>query len=172
MKPTMPGTPTGSSSGSTEMVKVSVDIPNHWAAGSESLWALPLGDNRYQLENVPFYAYDLNFGDIVEAVPASPADQPRVLRVIERGGHQTIRVIFDTDVLAETCVEYVQSLASLDVTYERAGTHYFALDLEPHTAIDAVIEHLESWAVEGVAEYETCEARVPGSFGDAPPNSP
>ena len=38
------------------LVKIHVDLPNHWATGGESMWATPLGFDLYRIENVPFYA--------------------------------------------------------------------------------------------------------------------
>ena len=35
------------------------------------MWAEPLGDDLYKIENVPFYAYVLNSHDIVRATPYS-----------------------------------------------------------------------------------------------------
>jgi hypothetical protein len=49
-----------------ELTQVHIDLPNHWAVGGEAMWARALGGNRYRIENVPFYAYGLNFYDVVE----------------------------------------------------------------------------------------------------------
>src|SRR5689334_3280740 len=73
------------------LTKVHVDLPNHWAVGGESMWARPLGGSAYEIHNVPFYAYDLSFLDVVEAIPANPTQKPSILRVIRRSGHRTLR---------------------------------------------------------------------------------
>jgi hypothetical protein len=36
------------------LVKLHIDLPNHWAIGGESMWATPLENDHYQLENVLF----------------------------------------------------------------------------------------------------------------------
>lgn len=46
-----------------ELAKIYIDLLNHWAIGGECLWATPLGNNLYRIENVPFYAYGLSFKD-------------------------------------------------------------------------------------------------------------
>ena len=61
------------------LVKVHIDLPNHWGTNGEALWARSLGGDRYQIDNVPFFAYDLNFRDIVEAVAISPDLVARIL---------------------------------------------------------------------------------------------
>jgi len=150
------------------LTKVHVDLPNHWATGGESLWARPMGDDRYAIENIPFYAYDLNYGDIVEARAAAPELKPSVLRVVERSGHRTIRVFFQDSVTEEERTRHLRSLDDMHVTFERCKERYYALDLAPEASIDAVRDRLDEFAAGGVLEYETCEARVDGSFDDAP----
>ena len=150
------------------LTKVHIDLPNHWAVGGESLSARHLGGDRYRLENVPFYAYDLNFADIVEAKASEPDRKPSILRVVARSGRQTIRVMFGDEVAEPDVLSRLHTLEGLGVTFERCSKRYFALDLEPGASIVGVRARLDEWAQEGVAEYETCEARVPGSF-DADP---
>ena len=150
------------------LTKVHVDLPNHWATGGESLWARELGAHRYRIENVPFYAYDLNFHDVVEARASAPNLKPSVLRVLDRSGHRTIRVIFHDGVTEEDRLARLESLRELQVSFERCNARYFALDLEPEANVDAVRRRLDAWEAEDAAAYETCEARVPGSFDDSP----
>ena len=150
------------------LTKLQVELPNHGGVGGESMWARELGANRFRLENVPFYAYDLNFHDVVEAHPLGADQQPTVQRVIERSGHTTLRVRFEDDVSEERRLELLHSLQPLSVSYERYGPPYFALDLEPGADVDAVRDRLDAWYAEGLLDYETCEARVEGSFDAAP----
>lgn len=151
-----------------KFTKVYVDLPNHWTAGREFMWARPLGGDRYELRNLPFHAYDLNWGDIVQAVPNAPDEEPRVRRVIIRSGHQTLRVFFNETVPEERRLELVRSLKPLHVSFERATRSVFALDLEPRADMARVRVELDWWAESGWAEYETCEARIANSFDDAP----
>jgi len=150
------------------MTKVHVDLPNHWATGGESFWATDLGGDRYRLENVPFYAYDLNFHDVVEAKPASPDLKPSVLRVLDRSGHRTMRVFFHKDVPEETRLARLETLNELHASFERCNRRYFAVDLEPAADAEAIERRFQEWIDAGIAEYETCEARIAGSFDDAP----
>lgn len=150
----------------TSLTKIHVDLPNHWAVGGESVWAQHLAGDRYRLHSVPFYAYDLNFHDVVEARAASPDLKPSVLRVVERSGHRTLRVFFNEGVPEEARIARLRSLDDLQVSFERCRERYFALDVEPEASIDAVRQRLDLWEAEGLLAYETCEARVPGSFDD------
>jgi hypothetical protein len=150
------------------LTKVHVDLPNHGATGGESMWAEHLGGDRYRIRNVPFYAYDLNFHDVVEARAAGPDLEPSVLRVLERSGHHTLRVIFEDGVAPDDFAGYLDELRPLHVGHERAGERYYALDLEPEASMAEVRRRLDAWEADGVLAYETCEARVQGSFDEAP----
>lgn len=155
-------------SADAKLTKVYVDLPNHWARGGESMWARPLGGDRYELRNVPVHAYDLNFGDIVHAVPDAPDQKPRVRRIIIRSGHQTLRLFFDDSVPEERRLALLGSLKPLHVSFERATASIFALDVEPEADMGRVQAELDQWQESGWAQYETCEARVAGSFDEAP----
>lgn len=79
-----------------------------------------------------------------------------------------MRVLFANEVAEETRLARVRSLSDLHTSFERCNRRYFALDLEPEADADAVEQRLLEWTAEGIAEYETCEARVPGTFDDVP----
>lgn len=151
-----------------KLTKLHVDLPNHWATGGESLWALDLGEDLYQLDNVPFHAYDLNFGDVVRATPDNPEWKPEIRHVARRRGHQTLRVFFENCDSEEKMLSLLRSLGPLSVSFERANERYFALDLEPAADINKVRDQLDDWQRQGFLDYETCEARIPGGFDDRP----
>lgn len=77
-----------------ELVKVFVDLPNHWLWKGESMWARALGMDLYELDNSPFCAYGLNYKDVVFARPNSPSEKPRICRIERRSGHRTLRFNF------------------------------------------------------------------------------
>lgn len=61
----------------------------------ETLWAVPLGNDLYQLDNSPFYAYGASCRDIVFA-PANHADGLPIFEfVVLKSGNWKGRVIFD-----------------------------------------------------------------------------
>jgi hypothetical protein len=151
-----------------KLTKVHVDLPNHWATGGESMWALELGEDLYEIRNVPFFAYNLNFGDVVLATADSPDLKPEVRRVVRRSGNHTIRIIFHEEKEEATRGDLLRTLKPLSVSIERATASQFALDLEPTADVDRVREILDEWAELGWLDYETCEEQVPGSFDAAP----
>jgi hypothetical protein len=148
--------------------KVHIDLPNHWATGGESLWALPLGDDLYEIRNTPFYAYGINWGDIVRAYSDDPKLKPEVREVVKRSGNRTLRLFFGEAQSEETQKSVLSSLRVLDVSWERADEYYVAIDVHPGADYDAVCEKLSELENHGILGYETCEARVPNRFDDAP----
>lgn len=150
-----------------KLTKVWVDLPNHWACGGESMWASPLGDNLYELRNVPFYAYDLNYGDVVRTVAESPEHKTEIQKVVRRSGHETLRIVFMDGSTVTQRTGILDRLTEIGCSWEGANESFYALDLSPETDIDAVRDYLETFS-EDVVGYETCEACVEGSFDAAP----
>jgi hypothetical protein len=153
---------------SEALTKVYIDLPNHWAVGGESMWAHPLGDDVYEIRNVPFYAYGLNFLDVVKAVPASPDLKPSVVSVVRASGHRTLRVMFPESTPESQCIPLLESLRDLGASLEGATKRFFAIDIETEGDYQGVCDRLFEWEKEGVLSYETCEGRVEGSFDDRP----
>ena len=150
------------------LVKVLVDLPNHWATGAESMWAKPLGNDEYELRNSPFYAYGLNWGDVVKAVAPEPDLKPIVLDVVRSSGNRTLRIHFQKSIARPEQLKYLDDLAQLGLSYERAGQTLIALDIDKDSDYGAICDNL--WALEeqGILEYETCEQRAEGRFDDGP----
>ena len=115
-----------------------------------------------------FTRYGLNFLDVVEARSASPGQKPTVLRVVRRSGHRTLRLRFSDPALAPDRLRRLESLATLGAAFEGRDDVFFAIDVSPEGNYQAVCDRLAAWSGEGALDYETCEARVVGSFDDRP----
>lgn len=61
--------------------------PEKW----EGVWSKPLGGDRFQIDNVPFFVRGVSCDDIVRAVPVG--GELRFEEVIEPSSNSTIRVI-------------------------------------------------------------------------------
>jgi len=151
-----------------QLCKVLVELPNHWATNGESMWAKPLGEDLYEIRNIPLYAYGLNLLDVVRAIEPAPDKKAIVTEVVRRSGHRTVRAIFPDSIPVPQRVALLESLGELRTSYEGKGSYFFAIDIEPEGIYQAVCERLAAWEAEGLLEYETCEPRVPGSLDDAP----
>jgi hypothetical protein len=154
-----------------DLVKVVVDLPNHWAKSGESMWAKALGNELYELHNSPFYAYDLNYLDVVYAVAPSPDQKPLVLRVARRSGNRTLRALFADHTVKPERLLLSKSLDRYGVTWEGADYKLFSLNIPEGGDYQATCDRLWEWEQSGLLEYETCEARMDGSFDDKPSES-
>lgn len=142
-----------------------VELPNHWAGQrTENLWARRTGDGLHQLVSVPFFAYGLAYGDVVRI---SDVASSRVVHdVVRRSGHTTLRVVFRHD--DEPRARRIALLSDLGVSFESWDGTFFALDVPPGRDVDAVIDRLEWLEKRDILGFETCEARLRGSFDDWP----
>lgn len=107
----------------------------------ESLWASELSENRFQLNNSPWFQYGLSYMDIIEAFPSKDG-LPEFCRVIEKSGHRTIRFILEHE--DKTLLE---SIKAADCTFEGAYSKVFALDIPPGVDIENVLDILEEHKV-------------------------
>jgi hypothetical protein len=147
---------------------VHIDLPNHWAIDGESLWALELGEDLYEIRNSPFHAYAINWGDIVRA-PADNEDRiPEVREVVKPSGHGTFRILFNSELDQEGQDSILSALQSLDLSWERCDETFVALDVQPGADLAAVHSKLLDLQQKEVLSFETCEARLPGGFDAAP----
>jgi hypothetical protein len=122
----------------------------------ETLWAEALGGDRFQLRNVPFYAYGVSYGD---TVLAPPTDEGRIVqRVSERGGHSTYRIFVSNTETLKRFAEYWAPLETLGCTLERATERLFAVDVPSEVDIYRAYDALTKGQAAGVWDFE--EAHV------------
>ena len=150
------------------LTKVHIDLPNHWWHKGESLWAKPLGDDAYQIENIPFCAYGLNCGDVALATPDGPDLKPEVRSLLRRSGNSTLRLSFCDRLSKEEQEPVIAVLESMGTELERATAQFVCVSVPPTASLHAVRDYLVAQESAGVLEYETCEERVSGSFDDRP----
>ena len=113
-------------------------------------------------------AYGLNFGDVVLATQDEPSMKTEIRRLVSTSGHHTLRLFFITGVEQTQQGAALERLAAMGVEVERADARFVCLDLANNVDNQAVKSVLDALEIEGLLEYETCEARIEGSFDDRP----
>jgi len=146
------------------LVKIHLDLPGNEEVGGESFWAEDLGNDLYRMRNTSFYAYGINFYDIVYAKTDSDELKPSILKIHEYGGHKTLRVIFLDKASVEERVARLKTLEKFNAYLENANGTLFAIDVEPEGNYVGVCDELFQWESEGILSYETCESRDGGGF--------
>jgi len=115
---------------------------------SEGLWASPLGEGRYRVENTPWFARSLATRDIVEAVEYEGTRW--VMRKAQWSGHLTVRVAHSDPAAV------LDAFADLGVRGESAAPAYpiAALDIPPEADFPAIIARLRAGRSAGTWDYE------------------
>jgi hypothetical protein len=104
----------------------------------ETLWAFDLGQDRYKLDNTPWYAYGVSTGDVIEAERSDPDAFPVFKRVVTKSGFRTIRITSDTDFTDE----FFEEIKTVGCSFEGANRRYVAIDVPPTVELTKVTEFL------------------------------
>jgi hypothetical protein len=151
------------------LIIVHVRLPNHWAVAAETLWATPRGDDLYTIENTPFFAYGINYKDVVRAKKIEQSPYPEVIEVVERSGNRTIRMMLKDTLETEKRSMILETLVGLATSFENADSKLYAVNIPVKADYLAVYNQIELWAdKEEFLSFETTHERVPGSFDDEP----
>ena len=141
----------------SELVKVHFDLPEpEMGISGESLWAAPVGSNLYELRNSPWHVRNVNWLDIVEAVPRKEDEWPEFVRVHRRSGHRTIH-LYVLDEGKTRTQEILDRCNQLGSTYEGMDSKFYALDFPPGVDTDPAAEYLERLKDIGVIDWRINE---------------
>jgi hypothetical protein len=111
----------------------------------ETLWANRVAPGRFALDNLPWFAYGVSAGDVVEAEP-NESGMLVFKRVIEKSGNRTIRV---TPEVAQAGGEWtfesrrlMDTLVDQGCDFEGANKSFVAVNIPPEVRLEAVVELL------------------------------
>lgn len=109
----------------------------------EALWAWNLGDDRYKLDNYPYFAYSVSWRDIVYAPFDTDEGFPTFQKVLEKSGNKTIRLIFDEPYEdGNSTAATIRTLVALGCEYEGANSKFFCINIPAQSDFDAITEFL------------------------------
>lgn len=144
-----------------------LEVEDGWPpVSAERVWAVPLGDQRFQLKNVPWFVRGVAEDDVVRAEARSASEWPTVVERLEWSGNLTIRVIpFAAGPLGGSQEEVLRLLTPLGATGEAAGTYPIVALTIPPSAERAPIRRLRSTTASPRAGGSTRRAAstTPGS---------
>jgi hypothetical protein len=112
------------------LIHLEQDEDGYPPIAEESLWVLPLGEGLFQVDNTPFFAWDLALRDVVAADPEEGVCRFR--RVVHRSGHATLRLIISDLAEVNAVVEQFTQLGCLSERSHIPGL--VALDVPPTTS--------------------------------------
>ena len=147
----------GGTMAAKSLVKILFELEAGWHGyETETLWAEPVGGERYRLRNSPFFAFGVSAEDIVFA-----RSEDGVLRfkgVSIAGGHSTYRIVL-ADVTRDDVERFLRPLAELGCTYEEGKA--LAVDVPPAANIYQVYSLLEAGEARGLWEFDEGNCRHP-----------
>jgi len=138
---------------SDEKVKIKMMLPGSdwYTFKAETVWATPVGENLYRVENPPFFADNISYHDVVFAIEHD--GYLLVKSVRQRSGHSTYRIMPAKDVSFATVTAYIEPLTQLGCTYGVFKVHQLALNA-PAGAAEQVDILLGKGEEESVLIYE------------------
>ena len=124
--------------------KVLFRVPNDDGTEEvETLWAVPLGEDKYRLDNLPFYAYGVSLHDTVVAPHDPDQGFPTFKCVDAKSGNRTVRIIFETGVApGNPSQQLLDELVAMGCDYEGANKRYISVNIPPLVSFDQVKNHL------------------------------
>src|SRR5262249_42887617 len=107
----------------------------------ETPWASRLSQDLYRLDNIPFFAYGISLGDVVEAAPQENDPPPHFRRIVRKSGNWTVRVVADdgTDSVDQHILD---ELERLGCGYTGASPRYICVNIPPDVSLDRVVEYM------------------------------
>jgi uncharacterized protein DUF4265 len=118
-------------------------VESDGADSIETLWAFDLGENRYKLDNSPFYAYGVSWGDTVLAPHDDTQGHATFHSVLVKSGYRTVRVMFDPPVRRGNESDItLKGLVKLGSEYERANAQYIVVSIPPSVDLARVVGYL------------------------------
>jgi hypothetical protein len=144
--------------------KIAFDVAGQNDSGFEieRLWAKPVGDDIYVIDNSPFQAYGISVGDKVLAKKVN--GELKFVSVVERGGHSTYRVRLPAGCDHSYFLQHWKELEALGCTYEGASGEQklYSIDVPAIGNVPEVYRVLQKSEDAGTWEFEEAHYFRPG----------
>lgn len=143
--------------GMTEQpVKIAFEVSGQNDSGIEveRLWAKPVQDDVYEIDNSPYQVYGISWGDKVEATKLD--SELKFVRVVARSGHSTYRIRLPCGRDHSYFLQYWPELEVLGCTYEGADgeRRLYSIDVPSANSVSGAYSILQRLENSGVWEFE------------------
>jgi hypothetical protein len=126
------------------LVKVILNVSDDtFGVSGERVWAKPVGTDLYEIRNTPWHTCDVNWGDIVHAVPANEKEWPKFIEIVERSGHRTLHLFFYKETDDKYRSKVLDRLKEWKANYENANGNLYAFDVQPDGDMDGLCAFLD-----------------------------
>ena len=119
---------------------------NHW----EQLWCRKISDNLYEICCIPFFLYNVSFGDVVKEDP-----DLGTIDVVKPSGHYTFRVWFGDSPEPDTHEGVIKQVNGLGCLFECYSHNLMAIDAPSEGIAHQIADFLYHKQQEKLLIYET-----------------
>jgi hypothetical protein len=120
--------------------------PNDW----ETLWAFEVSPNLYSIDNIPFFARNISWGDIVSIT--QKGKELHYQKTVQYSGHSVVRVIVYNHSEREKLHKTLQKMGC--DTEQSHLPSLITVDIPPSIDINLIREYLNKGEAEDKWEYE------------------
>lgn len=131
-------------------IKLEKDEDDYPPADYENLWAIPVGEGLFRIENIPFFAKSIALGDVVSA--GLEEGLLRFKEVVRASGHSTIRLIIYDEAEVSSVLEQFRHMGCTSEKSHIPGL--VALDVPRSVALEALQQVLDSGMEQERWDYE------------------
>jgi hypothetical protein len=119
-------------------------------ASVESLWARPVGEGLFKIDNIPFFATGVAMDDVVAAIPDGGVLQYK--DVVQPSGHSTLRIIvYEESQTAEVRALFKRMGCSTELSHIPG---LIAVDVPPSVSLQSLRRVLDEGRSQGRWDYE------------------
>lgn len=109
----------------------------------EQVWLRSAAEGGYETCCIPFRAYGLTLGDVVEL----DSSGSRVVAVRAKGGHRAFRIFFPSKLVESELQGMTDRINTMvhadDLTSEWSGNRHVAIDVSPGRSIDHLWQEIQ-----------------------------
>ena len=127
------------------------------------MWATKLDEHLYHIENSPFFAVGVAYGDCVET--AIKDDMVSFVKTVTLSGHSNYRIIPEKGISKAQFDCFWHPLEKLGCSYEHGdfGFDLYSVDVPKHTDINVVFALLENGEFNSIWDFEEGHCAHPTS---------
>ena len=142
-------------------IRIRLEAPSGAGSSEDSVWAEPLGSDRYRVESCPFFAFGVSRDDVVHAANAAGGGGPVLDDVLEKGGHRTLRLVLNpsVDLRSAPVQRLLERLVEMGCTHELLRPKLLAIDLPPEVDLAVAAQLLQEAARAGTLAWEWADPR-------------
>lgn len=132
------------------VVRLEKDEDDYPPADYENLWAVPVSEGLFRIDNIPFFARSIALGDVVSAV--TEQGLLHFKEVVRPSGHSTLRIIVYDESGVPAVLEHFIRLGC-----SGEGSHIpglIALDVPPSVPMDVLRRELDAGQAQQRWDYE------------------